>query len=67
MNDLNSSGGQNCYQDAEFWSKLKQVKIIARKLFFVENKVWTVLGAVLIENMHKWLGALRKPKLGSEG
>ena len=38
MNDLDSSGSQNSDQDAELWSKLKQVRIIAQKLFFQKNK-----------------------------
>ena len=43
MNDLNSSGSQNSDQDAELWSKLKQVRIIAQK----KIKVWTDLEVVL--------------------
>ena len=38
MNDLNSSGNQNSDQDVELWSKQKQVRIIAQKLFFPKNK-----------------------------
>ena len=41
---MGSSGRWNRRLEAELWSKLKLLKIIVPKLFFMEIKVWAALG-----------------------